>query len=99
MAETIRMMKEMMRITLRMEEVMTMCSHLNLRKDWPSYRCSKMSTSPLLLPSIMVSLLIVKSYSLDAVQMKIRFVSCGYFHALAVTEEGATFGWGRNDFG
>ncbi len=31
--------------------------------------------------------------------MKIKHVSAGAFHVFAVTTEGLTFGWGRNDFG
>jgi len=31
--------------------------------------------------------------------MKIKFVASGFYHVLAVTNEGLTFGWGRNDHG
>ena len=31
--------------------------------------------------------------------MKIRHISAGSHHVFAVTTEGITFGWGRNDFG
>ena len=31
--------------------------------------------------------------------MKVKYVSTGYYHVIAVTTEGATFGWGRNDSG
>jgi alpha-tubulin suppressor-like RCC1 family protein len=36
---------------------------------------------------------------LDALQMKVKYISAGYFHVLAVTESGMTFCWGRNDYG
>ena len=31
--------------------------------------------------------------------MKIKHVSAGSYHVFAVTSDGITFGWGRNDFG
>ena len=31
--------------------------------------------------------------------MKIKYISAGYYHVFAVTNEGITFGWGRNDCG
>ena len=31
--------------------------------------------------------------------MKIKHVSAGSYHVFAVTQDGMTFGWGRNDFG
>ena len=31
--------------------------------------------------------------------MKIKHISAGSYHVFAVTSDGITFGWGRNDFG
>jgi alpha-tubulin suppressor-like RCC1 family protein len=31
--------------------------------------------------------------------LKIKHVSAGSYHVFAVTSDGITFGWGRNDFG
>ena len=43
--------------------------------------------------------LIHSPHNIDAVVQKVKYVSAGYFHVLAVTVEGVTFGWGRNDYG
>jgi alpha-tubulin suppressor-like RCC1 family protein len=35
----------------------------------------------------------------DAVSQKVAYVCAGYFHVHICTQEGAVFGWGRNDRG
>jgi alpha-tubulin suppressor-like RCC1 family protein len=37
--------------------------------------------------------------NMDAVQLKVKNISVGAYHVLAVTTEGISYGWGRNEFG
>ena len=36
---------------------------------------------------------------LEGIQMKVKSVSGGAYHVLAVTTDGMAFSWGRNDVG
>ena len=36
---------------------------------------------------------------IESITMRIKQISAGYFHVLAISYEGLTFGWGKNDYG
>lgn len=81
---------------MKKKQVMMM---LFLQHSEKKYNNSKNKKMQKIQPQSLFNMVFQFNKFIDAITMKIRFVAAGYFHVFAITDEGVTFGWGRNDFG